>query len=510
MTLGDLSALGSVQVTDSERAGVPADLDLTRRHPDAAAQGIRLTHGVLQWVQQSSADAVLREKVYLAGMQTPKDNVAAVGDLIAARHELAQVMGYPSFSHYTAAGYTLARTPEAISIFLDRISQSLAPQVYQQMRTLQQCKAEHTKQRPADTLLHAWDRLYYISMAKRQLLSNNRAAWGLQYSLPAVLQGLQTLLDILFDVKMIKLEMTNDEAWAKGIMKYAFICGGEDLGSLYLDMFARPGKFTNAALFTLKCGRRLADDSYQKAQVALTFNFACQHDSCSQMLSQHEVETLFHEFGHALNSLLSRTEFQHMSGTRGPMDTVEVASHLFQAFAQDARVLQRIRLLQSLDSGMTQQQLQSILDATSLFAALDVQQQVVDCKVDQLITGPSPPDMAHLPEAISQVYAQHSAFHLPQGCLPVLRNTHLVGYGAQYYAYLYAKSLAAMAWKQCLQDDPFNKAAGGHIRMQLFEYGSARDPQDFVHCLLGQRAIKEEAGGRIPDLRVFLDSLHRN
>lgn len=58
------------------------------------------------------------------------------------------------------------------------------------------------------------------------------------------------------------------------------------------------------------------------------------------------------------------------------MDTVEVASHLFQAFAQDARVLQRIRLLQSLDSGMTQQQLQSILDATSLFAALDVQQQV--------------------------------------------------------------------------------------------------------------------------------------
>lgn len=62
-TLGDLSALGSVQVTDSERAGVPADLDLTRRHPDAAAQGIRLTHGVLQWVQQSSADAVLREKV---------------------------------------------------------------------------------------------------------------------------------------------------------------------------------------------------------------------------------------------------------------------------------------------------------------------------------------------------------------------------------------------------------------------------------------------------------------
>lgn len=68
-------------------------------------------------------------QVYLAGMQTPKDNVAAVGDLIAARHELAQVMGYPSFSHYTAAGYTLARTPEAISIFLDRISQSLAPQV---------------------------------------------------------------------------------------------------------------------------------------------------------------------------------------------------------------------------------------------------------------------------------------------------------------------------------------------------------------------------------------------
>ena len=76
----------------------------------------------------------------------------------------------------------------------------------------------------------------------------------------------------------------------------------------------RPGKFGNAAHFTLKCGRRLQDGSYQKPLVALVFNLGGTTNEERQLLTQSEMETVFHEFGHALNSVLSRTEFQHMSG----------------------------------------------------------------------------------------------------------------------------------------------------------------------------------------------------
>lgn len=73
----------------------------------------------------------------------------------------------------------------------------------------------------------------------------------------------------------------------------------------------RAGKFPGAAHFTLRCGRLLPDGSYQTPLVALVCNF---ESGPHCLLSHQEAETLFHEFGHALNSVLSRTEFQHLAG----------------------------------------------------------------------------------------------------------------------------------------------------------------------------------------------------
>ena len=81
------------------------------------------------------------------------------------------------------------------------------------------------------------------------------------------------------------------------------------LGGNAMFLFCcRPQKFLGCAHFTLRCKRRLADGSFQLPLVALVFNFG------SELLDLSEAETFFHEFGHALHSLLSRTEFQHLSG----------------------------------------------------------------------------------------------------------------------------------------------------------------------------------------------------
>ena len=67
----------------------------------------------------------------MAGMQSPRDNIPAVDQLISGRDELAKVLGFPSFAHYTAAGATLAGTPAAVHAFLDGMSTALEPQVRQ-------------------------------------------------------------------------------------------------------------------------------------------------------------------------------------------------------------------------------------------------------------------------------------------------------------------------------------------------------------------------------------------
>ena len=73
----------------------------------------------------------------------------------------------------------------------------------------------------------------------------------------------------------------------------------------------RQGKFGHAAHFTLRCGRQLASGDYQTPVIAL----ACNFEQSNTLLSHHNAATLVHEFGHALHSLLSRTQYQHLSGT---------------------------------------------------------------------------------------------------------------------------------------------------------------------------------------------------
>ena len=111
-----------------------------------------------------------------------------------------------------------------------------------------------------------------------------------------------------------------------------------------LLLYRRPIKFPGAAHFSLRCGCSntaqnfhnasqskennvtVEKDQYQLPVVALSFNFVSKSTSNARntLLSLGDIETLHHEWGHALHSLLSRTTFQHLSGTRGATDFIEV------------------------------------------------------------------------------------------------------------------------------------------------------------------------------------------
>ena len=146
---------------------------------------------------------------------------------------------------------------------------------------------------------------------------------------------------------------------------------GSPLGTLYLDLVARPDKFNGAAHYVVRCGKAtnemdggletamglkvqpLSDASNAQLPIVVLVASLGVPQSLSSLprspnpsyssgsmldatlLASPEVETLFHEFGHALHSMLSATEFQHLHGTRGPIDWVELPSHLTEYWARD-------------------------------------------------------------------------------------------------------------------------------------------------------------------------------
>ena len=111
------------------------------------------------------------------------------------------------------------------------------------------------------------------------------------------------------------------------------------MGMFYLDMFPRDGKFNHFAQFSLIAGKEFEEGLYKRPCVALICNFQSPTDDKPSLLSHNEVETLFHEFGHALHSILTRAHHSRFSGTSVPRDFVEAPSQMLENWVWDKEQL---------------------------------------------------------------------------------------------------------------------------------------------------------------------------
>ena len=291
------------------------------------------------------------------------------------------------------------------------------------------------------------------------------------------------------------------------------------LGTMFVDLHPRDGKFLHAAHFTIRCGRIRNEDNtinnndnnnnnnnsaqptttttdHQLPIVALVCNLTPSSSSSSQTLLSHsEVETLYHEFGHGLHSLLSRTSFQHLSGTRAAMDFVETPSHLFESFARDPVFLSRI-LARHYVTGMpmSERRARYLALSHSDFRGIEIQTQIVHSKFDQALFGHTPcsPSLGgcsstemfqRLHEEAGVPCANGTHWHTKFG--------HLVTYGAGYYGYLFAQTFAADIWMSvlasCMTTSPEAVRNGGtKIWKEMLLHGGAKDPKEMLHAVLGR------------------------
>jgi intermediate peptidase len=261
---------------------------------------------------------------------------------------------------------------------------------------------------------------------------------------------------------------------------------GDSMGTMYLDLHPRPGKYTHAAHFTVRCGcLETPPDSpdppvYQAPIIALVCNLS----SASSGLSHSEVETLFHEFGHALHSLLSRTKFQHLSGTRAAMDFVETPSHLMEHFCWDAQFLKVLAVHPMTGEPLPDHMIHKLQASRHEFASLERQNQILYALFDQMLFGASTESLstrdlfAKLHKDLSVPYADGTHWHSRFG--------HLVTYGAGYYGYLYSQVFAGDIWNECFQNDSFSGQAGHDYWHKLLTHGGAKDPTAMLTDLLGR------------------------
>jgi intermediate peptidase len=137
-------------------------------------------------------------------------------------------------------------------------------------------------------------------------------------------------------------------------------------------------------------GRTLPDGSYQLPIVAVICNFPPPSPSAPSLLTHGMVENLFHEMGHAMHSMLARTRYQHVTGTRCATDFAEVPSVLMEYFAWDPRVLSKFAKHFRTGQSLPEEMINKLSQSRNMFGALEMQRQVLYSMVDQVYHGKHP------------------------------------------------------------------------------------------------------------------------
>ncbi|KAK3134408.1 hypothetical protein QOZ80_6AG0548750 [Eleusine coracana subsp. coracana] len=298
-------------------------MDTTRQ------QGLRIVTDSenLSAVLRSVSDEEVRKHIYMVGNSEPRENIGVLSELIGARDDFAKIMGCKSYADF-AIRPNMAASADVVMSFLGDLSNIVRQKADEEFKIIQNFKRKMCNEKSAN--LEPWDEDYFIGMMKSSALNLNSSVIAKYFPLSQCLKGLNILVESLFGATFHQIPMRDGESWHPDVIKLSLHHPDEgDLGFMYLDIYSRKGKYPGCAHFAVQGVRKLSDSNYQLPIVALVCNFSSSKGRTPR-LSHGELETLFHEFGHALHSLLSRTEYQHFSGTRVALDVAETPSNLFE------------------------------------------------------------------------------------------------------------------------------------------------------------------------------------
>lgn len=354
--------------------------------------------------------------------------------------------------------------------------------------------------------LAAWDTPYYTTRYKKQFLRASASEFQPYFSLGSCMDGLNTLMTALYGIRLETVEMSPGESWATDVRKLIVRHDTEgELGEIYCDFFDRAGKPNQDCHFTIRGGKTLPDGRYQNPIVVVMLSLSAPRRwSGPTLLTPAMVDNLFHEMGHAMHSMLARTRYQHVTGTRCSTDFAEVPSVLMEYFASDPRVLATFARHFQTHEPMPADMMRRLCTSKHLFAASETQLQVFYSALDQAYH--RRPDWMLTAKTTTDVLrnVQEEFYGLPYVADTAwqLRFSHLVGYGAKYYAYLMSRAIASWIWHRYFKADPFSREAGERYRRECLAHGGAVPSRQLVAQFLGKDVTAE---GLAESLVVELD-----
>jgi oligopeptidase A len=411
------------------------------------------------------------------------DNSEAMEQILALRHEKAQLLGFNNYAEYSLAT-KMADSTDTVVNFLEDLAEKSLGQAQRDLDELRQFAAsEHGLED-----LQAWDIGYYSEKMRQHFYQLSQEQVKAYFPVSRVLPGLFAIVEKLYGLQISPI--TEFDSWHPDAHFYQIIDKDQQpRGRFYLDLYARAKKRGGAWMDDC-VGRKKTADGIQHPVAYLVCNFTPPTGDQPALLTHDEVETLFHEFGHGLHHMLTQIDHLGVSGINGvEWDAVELPSQFMENWCWEREALALISGHYQTGEALPDQLFAKMLAAKNFQAGMMMVRQLefslFDFKIHQDY---DPAQGGRIYQTLQSIRDRVAVVKPPVFNRFAHSFSHIFagGYAAGYYSYKWAEVLSADAFSLFEENGIFDRATGEAFLHNVLEQGGSSEAMSLFKNFRGR------------------------
>ena len=436
----------------------------------------------------------LREEMYVAFVTRASDvgpnadefdNAAIVQEILSARTEMAQLVGFENYAEYSIDP-KMAGSADEVTAFLEDLLARALPQARDELQQMQ----EFAKESLGYDTLEPWDRNFVAERMRKDLFEVSENELKPYFPLDRVVSGMFAVVEDLFDVSIKRLDVPS--GWHDDVRYYEIARDDAVIARFYLDAFAREKKRGGAWMADCR-SRRAVGNELSLPVAYLTCNFTPPADGKPSLLTHSEVITLFHEFGHGLHHMLTQQPYATVSGINGvEWDAIELPSQFMENWCWQAESLKRVSGHYKTDAPLPSELLDRLIAAKNFNSGLAMVRQLefglFDMSLHTQTEHFDPLKTMRELRARIDLHPDKEYDRFPYGFGHIFAG----GYAAGYYSYLWAEVLSSDAFAAFEEEGLGNQTTSKRFLNQILEVGSSVKANEMFASFRG-RAPQSDA-----------------
>lgn len=432
----------------------------------------------IQAILKFCPDANIRKKFWLKNSTVASkgkfDNRPVILDILRLKEEKAKLLGKKNFADYVLQ-QRMAKNKAEVLDTLDYFATKSLPKATQELSELKKFSEKKD--------LKLWDIAYYSEKLLKEKYQVDEKVTRPYFALEATLKGLFQIVEKLFGITLKEIKL---DSYAPDVRTFEVFLGKDKIAYFIFDAFARPQKQGGAWCNELRSRWRTEGI----LELPIVINVMNCSKSTQPLLTHRDVETLFHEFGHALHLILGHNSYTNLSGFHTEWDFVELPSQLLENWTWEAKSLGLFAKHNKTGKPMPNALLASLKKSRIFMKGLFMLRQNEFGFLDFLLHSESvPKNKQELEEKCLRIANMYSIMKKPKTYKMFASFSHIFsgGYAAGYYSYLWAEILEADVFERFRNEGILNPKLGAEYRDKIIAPGATKSGYELFTSFVGRK-----------------------